>query len=147
MSLRRVVATAIGALLAGACASAPTVTIESYQPIKPEVCARVIPNLPGELLTQGKRKITQSPIQDVVAAWGDPVITLRCGVTTAIDAALKPEVITVNDIDWRYEELDGGTRFYSSSLQTVIRIDVPSAYGNPVDALAVLSDTLTPIKN
>lgn len=147
MNLGRIVGTVGAALLVSACVSAPTVTIESYQPIKPEVCKRIMDKLPGELLTQGKRQVTQSPVADVVAAWGDPIIVLRCGAITPADAVFMPEIITVNDIDWRYEELDGGTRFYSSSLQTVIRLDVPSVYANPVDALAVLSNALKPIKN
>lgn len=147
MNLRRFSVLASCAIFLGACASAPTVTIQSYTPIKPEVCAQVIPALPGELLTQGKRTITQNPIQDYVAAWGDPTITLMCGVTTPDAAVFMPEVVTVNDIDWRYEELDGGTRFYSTSLKTNIRVDVPSEYANPVDALVDLSPALAAIKN
>lgn len=147
MSLRRTSVFLGAVLFTSACSTAPTVTIESYLPIKPEVCAKVMHLLPGELLTQGKRAITKSPVQSVVAAWGDPVIVLQCGVTTPATEVFMPDVITVNSIDWRYEELDGGTRFYSDSLQTIIRIDVPSSYDNPVDALADLSSALQSIKN
>lgn len=147
MFLRRA-STVVGAtVLLAACSAAPTVTIESYRPIKPEVCAKVMDILPGEVLTQGKRKITKSSVESVVAAWGDPVIVLKCGVTTPDTEVFMPDVITVNSIDWRYEELEGGTRFYSDSLQTNICIDVPVAYDNPVDVLVDLSTALQSIKN
>ena len=147
MTLRRISTLALALVLTGGCAAAPTVTVESYRPIAGEKCSAVINSVPGELLTQGQREITAGPVSNYVAAWGDPIIVLQCGVTTPADATLMPEVITVNGIDWRYEELDGGTRFYSDSLQTVFRLDVPSTYDNPTDALADLSDALQIAKN
>lgn len=147
MNLRRLTTSVAAAILLTACASAPTVTIENYRPIKPELCTKVISSLPGELLSQGRRPITDSSISSLVAAWGDPVIVVKCGITVPVDAQLAPDIVTVNNIDWRYEELSNGTRFFSDSLTTVIEIDVPKKYVNPTDVLVDLADPLSVLQN
>lgn len=147
MNLQRLTVGVVGAIVLGACASAPTVTIENYRPIKPESCAKVISSLPGELLSQGRRPITSSSISPMVAAWGDPVIVVKCAVTVPVDAQLAPDVVTVNGIDWRYEELSNGTRFFSNSLSTMVEIDVPKKYENPTDVLVDLADPLSVLQN
>lgn len=137
----------IAVLALGACGKAPTVSIPNYDPAKPELCARLVASLPGEVLAQGRRQITNSEVSEFVAAWGDPIIVLQCGVAKPASEVLLPDLLTVNEIDWRYEELTGGTRFYSDSLQVNIRIDVPSDYGNPTGVLVDLSASLAAIKN
>ena len=146
MALQRISIMGIAALLTAGC-SAPTVTVENYVPIKSQYCSAIMDDLPGELLSQGKRKMTQNPVSSLVAAWGDPTIVVKCGVTVPFNAQLETDLLTINEIDWRYEQSESGTRFFSESLRTIVEVDVPSDYGNPTDALVDLTEALAQIKN
>lgn len=82
------------------------------------------------------------------AAWGDPPITWRCGVTRP--AALTPtsQLLEVNGVGWLPLEGDGGTGFYATTWPSpeapvYIEVLVPLAYAAPADVLADLSPALT----
>lgn len=67
-------------------------------------CRRLVTALPDEV--DGEQSRPVSPDEGSTAAWGDPAITVRCGVDRP--AGLRPDsfCFVVNDVGW-YGESDG----------------------------------------
>jgi hypothetical protein len=97
--------------------------------------------LPSELLEQSARET--EPDSDVTAAWGEPAITVRCGV--ADPAALSPtsKLLTVNGVDWFPEELTEGYLFTTQERQVNVEVTVPDDYEPEIEAVTELSGVVT----
>ncbi|MDP4689298.1 MAG: DUF3515 domain-containing protein [Candidatus Nanopelagicales bacterium] len=81
------------------------------------------------------------------AAWGEPPITWRCGVSRPGGLTPTSQLVEVNGIGWLPVEGAGGTGFYattwpSSESPVYIEVLVPEAYTAPADVLADLSPAL-----
>ena len=81
------------------------------------------------------------------AAWGEPPITLRCGVNRP--AALTPTsaLVDINGVGWLPLEGSGGAGFVavdwpSGTAPTYIEVVVPDAY-SPGEVLADITAALT----
>ena len=81
------------------------------------------------------------------AAWGEPPITYRCGVSRP--AALSPEsrLLEVGGVGWLPVEGAGGTGFYavtwpSPSAPAFVEVLVPEEYAAPADVLIDISASL-----
>ena len=105
--------------------------------------------LPRTVADQPERDT--DPESPLTAAWGDPAITVRCGVPDP--AALTPisQLITVNDVDWFPEELSSSYVFTSYERETNVEVTVPDDYApeiGPVTELSdVVADTVAKTKN
>jgi len=104
------------------------------------ICQRLSPNLPETVADQPKRTVADSP--DLTAAWGNPPISLRCGVLKP--TALEPtsSLISVNGIDWFAEELSAGWQFTSMNTFVFVEVTVPNDYNPEANALVDLSASL-----
>jgi hypothetical protein len=93
--------------------------------------------LPSTL--RGEPSRTTEPDSPLTAAWGDPAITVRCGVPDP--AALTPtsQLISIDGVDWLPEPLDDGYRFTSYGRVTNVEVTVPDAYTPEADPVTVLS--------
>ncbi|MEY9966351.1 hypothetical protein ABIA33_004411 [Streptacidiphilus sp. MAP12-16] len=133
--------TLLAALLLSACsddgsgsvhvaAPAPTGTTATQ-------CAALQAALPQAL--QGKQRRTVSPASANAAAWGNPAITLRCGVaepgvmdptSPSYDPlSTKSHALDVNGLCWVSEDTKGGGyRFTTVKQQAYVEVDVPGAY-------------------
>ncbi|MFG2136235.1 DUF3515 domain-containing protein [Streptomyces sp. NPDC048650] len=94
----------------------------------------------------GLRRGTAEPASDLTAVWGDPAVTLRCGVT-------KPDVLTsgsehynpkadaaeVDGVQWLFEKQDDGYRFTTVLRKAYVEVSVPGKYAPEVDALTDLA--------
>ena len=119
------------ALLAG-CSSAVSVQAASSS----SQCSELIAALPKTLVQQPSR-----PVNSVgTAAWGNPVITLRCGV--AAPAGFGTGLIEVNGVSWFPVELTSGYRFTAKTAAGYIEVTVPSKYAPEADVLVDLSANL-----
>lgn len=128
------------AALLSACGSA--VELEPAPEASDPVCARVLINMPDELAGAAKRDTTTQASR----AWGDPPITVRCGVeppgpttdrcVTAIDSSDR-------SIDWVMREIgDPGVdentwHFTTYGREPAIEVVVPVEYAG-TDATGVL---------
>ena len=99
--------------------------------------------LPDTVAGAGRRPSSGG---DATAAWGEPPITLRCGV--APPAALTPtsQLIDVDGIGWLPIEGSGGAGFVtvdwpSEQAPTYVEVLVPAAYA-PGEVLADISPAL-----
>ena len=71
----------------------------------------------------------------VALAWGDPPITLRCGVPEPADLQPGSRCDTVEQVDWFTTRTDDGYRFATIAQTTTVELFVPSDYDPAGDAL------------
>jgi hypothetical protein len=108
-----------------------------------QVCADLLGAVPEQLDGQDRRDT--SPPTESTAAWGDPPITLRCGVEQPARYDPTGEAVVVNDVEWYLEQGTGGTgpadAVVFTTLGRVARVElrVPSAYAPEVNPLVDLA--------
>lgn len=143
--MKRVLAALMLGLLGLSACGEPKVAVPVPSPNVKDaaVCHSLTPTLPATVADQTQRKVKDAP--DLTAAWGNPAVFLRCGVTKP--SALQPtsSLITVNGIDWFAEELTSGWRFTSLNTSVFIEVTVPNDYSPEANALVDLSTSLNPI--
>ena len=126
------------AALLGLCACSSSVSVAPPEPaVDADTCADFMAALPDTLMDKASRPT--DPASDLTAAWGDPAITVRCGVPDP--AALTPtsQLITIDGVDWFPEQTDGGYRFTTYDRVTNVEVDVPDDYSPEADAATLLS--------
>ena len=103
-------------------------------------CSTLHGSLPDHVDGQGVTAST--PVSAWTSAWGEPAITLRCGVPTP--AALKPDsqLVVVDGVSWLPEQLTAGYRFTSVGRTVSVEVVVPSKYAPEADALADISPVI-----
>ncbi|WP_436773021.1 DUF3515 domain-containing protein [Yinghuangia sp. YIM S09857] len=111
------------------------------------VCRDLQHRLPDKVLDAGTRKTV--PDSDLIAAWGDPAIVLRCGVPTPVslrpdDPRYDPEqnAAGVNGVNWTFTFLGEGkgVRFTTLHREVNIEVTVPAKYGQPTGPLTALAE-------
>ncbi|KIZ13919.1 hypothetical protein SNA_32810 [Streptomyces natalensis ATCC 27448] len=94
----------------------------------------------------GIERGTAEPVSDFTAIWGDPAVTLRCGVS-------KPDVLTygsehynptadaaaVDGVQWLFEKRDDGYRFTTVLRKVYVEVTVPGKYAPEVNVLTDLA--------
>jgi len=119
-------------------------------PGKAETACRALrAALPDRVMEDGRREM--SPESEWTAAWGDPAIVLRCGVglppsmrvsdPDEIDPELVNEV-TVNDVRWAFEKIDGGVRFTTVYREANVEVVVPKKFAEPAAPLVDVADAV-----
>lgn len=131
---RTVVALTAMALLGGCARTVAVDPPADLDPAAAQACAQLATGLPEELSTVGPRR-SVTPDSLLTAAWGDPPVSLRCGVP--VPAALGPmsTLVTVDGIDWLPEQLTGGYLMTTAGRVANVEITVPAAVG-PAPAVA-----------
>lgn len=106
-----------------------------------EVCASV--TIPATVSGAGLR-----PTPEVgTAAWGEPPITYRCGVSRPAALAPTSQLLDVLGVGWLPVEGVGGTGFIAVTWPTqsepvYIEVLVPEEYAAPADVLIDISAAL-----
>lgn len=107
-------------------------------------CAKLTAAVP-QTVDNVKRRGT-APDSPLTAAWGDPPITLRCGVPEP--DMLRPGTKTynptadeayINGVAWLIEKTGDGYRFTAAQRAVYVEVDVPSAYSPETNPLTDLS--------
>jgi hypothetical protein len=75
-----------------------------------------------------RRPVTAGPDQN--AAYGDPPITLACGVPP-ISLPQTADVYALSGVCWYSQPGDGGTMWTTVDRETPVRVTVPGAYHSP----------------
>jgi hypothetical protein len=150
LSGRRLSAPLVAVLLAIlAAVTTGAVLLLRHQPVEVAVpaggadpaCAAMADRLPSRLLNQ--ERVATSQRSPAVAAWGDPAIIWRCGVTPP--GPTTQDCIAVNGIDWVVEPLDDGTGFVSYGRDPAVQVLVPDAYAPETFALTSLSTAVSTV--
>lgn len=105
-----------------------------------QACAGFTLALPSSLSTAGQRRDVR-PDSELTAAYGDPPVTIRCGVTMPAALTATSTLVTVDGIDWFPEQLSAGWRMTTTGRVANVEIAVPDSLG---PAPSVAAD-LTPV--
>ncbi len=101
-----------------------------------DTCSRLMSALPDQVLDQKRRTVEPGAFS---AAWGDPVISLRCGVAKPPDLNAASPCVEVNGVGWFGEEAEGGYLFTTIGRRTYVELAVPHAYAPESGALVDLA--------
>lgn len=120
------------------------VAITVPEPTDPR-CAAVVSALPETIDGAGKRPTAPESI--ATAAWGEPPIVLRCGVSRPSALTPTSSLVEVNGVAWLPEELSAGVLFTvvgwpDDTNPLYLEVAVPEAYPAPANVLADLSPVL-----
>ncbi len=107
-------------------------------------CTALARRLPSRLDGQPRRVV--SPDSPLTAAWGDPPITLRCGVP--LPAALTPasQLVAVNNVSWFAQPAGSATpdRFTEVGREAYVEVSVPARYSPAGPILVAVSNAIAP---
>ncbi|MGA4507658.1 DUF3515 domain-containing protein [Propionibacteriaceae bacterium G1746] len=129
---------AAAVLLAGsvlaACSGSPELAQPSPTGAVATECAAVMAALPGQLLGQG-----QVGLEGNLATWGDPAISVRCGVDKPASLTQTSHCDELNGVGWFTEEpgtaVKKAWRFTTIGRTGYIEVIVPEQYEPAGDAL------------
>jgi Protein of unknown function (DUF3515) len=105
-------------------------------------CERFTRALPDSLSTVGERRAA-SPDSPLTAAYGDPPVSVRCGVPTPAALRADSQLVTVDGVDWFPEELTGGWLMTTTERVADVEITVPTEDGPAPSVAADLAATIT----
>ncbi len=137
-------------LLAVACSAetaAPVVPVEpvdvplQMMSVPAEValtCAALVAALPEEIDPGVRRRPVTADVTRT-AAWGEPAVTLECGVAQP-DTLEQPAEI--NGVIWSVRNTSSGFRWTTSELTVAVVVDIPEAYVNGAELVNPLAAPL-----
>jgi hypothetical protein len=123
------------ALLAG-CTGAVAVPEPTPDDADRTTCAALVAGLPDDV-EGGVRRTVEPGV--LTAAWGDPPITLRCGVAAPPGLTPSSECLEVNGVGWFSEDVEGGVLFTTIGRAAFVEVAVPADYTPPVNPLVDLA--------
>lgn len=100
------------------------------------VCRALLSQLPGDLDGLAARPVTAGPEQN--AAYGDPPVTLACGVPPA-DYALTDTVYPLSGVCWHAAEGPDATIWTTLDREVPVRVTVPAGYDGPAQRVVPLA--------
>lgn len=137
-------------------ASAPAVVPDTPVPMAAprlsaratEVCLAVTSQLPAEVRGRTARKVTAGPEQN--AAYGEPPLTVACGVTQprmcetvagGTDCVpLDTELLLMNRVCWYPEQTPEAAVFTTMDREIAVQVTVPVSYRQPAQWANEFSD-------
>jgi hypothetical protein len=132
------VAAAVAVL--AACSGPVDLTAPTPQANARTICRDLISHTPDVVDGQKRREIAHpSPY---TAAWGDPAITLSCGVPKPEALNAASECFEVNGVGWFSEKQADGYRFTTIGRKVYAQVMVPKKYV-PSDPLVDLSKAIS----
>jgi Protein of unknown function (DUF3515) len=115
-----------------------------------EVCLAVTSQLPTAVRNLPARRVTTGPEQN--AAYGDPPITVQCGVAQPALCAtlnggadcvpLDTELLNMNRVCWYARAGAAATAFTTMDREIAVRVTVPKRYEQPAQWANEFSDVV-----
>jgi hypothetical protein len=115
-----------------------------------EVCLAVTSQLPATVRNLPARKVSAGPEQN--AAWGEPPLTVACGVTQpqmceTLDSGpgcvpLDTELLFMNNVCWYAAPTAAGATFTTMDREIAVQVRVPAGYESPAQWANEFSDTV-----
>lgn len=103
------------------------------------VCAAVVSALPQSLEGQARRVTRPSPT--TTAAWGDPAITLVCGVPPG---SPLDDPYEFDGIRWALHDVGAARAWTTRGRRVNVVVTVPDAYDGQAELLGSLARALAP---
>ncbi len=132
MPPRPLIGLSVTLVVAAGCA--PAMQVDSPDPPRANVeqCQELIETAPDTIAGAESREVRTS---GVALAWGDPAITLRCGVPVPSGIEPGARCDTVEDVDWFTTRAEDGFRFDTIGRAATVELFVPFEYEPAGDAL------------
>ncbi len=105
------------------------------------LCAALIAALPDEI-DPGVRRRPVAREAARTAAWGDPAVTLECGVPEP-DRPDQPA--EVNRVRWAVRDIGAGFRWTTSERVVFVAVDIPDRYSNGAELVNPLAEPISRI--
>ena len=103
-----------------------------------QTCTRLVAALPEEVDPGVERRdVVGDPTR--AAAWGDPPVTLECGVPPP---ERPDEPVIVNGVRWSVRDIGPGFRWTTSGLRVNVAVEIPDAYRNGAEIVNPLAAPL-----
>jgi hypothetical protein len=127
--------------VAAGCAAEP-VSVTGATPAHAErpACRQLIAALPERVAGQQQRDV--DPADALAAAWGDPAIVLRCGVTRPKRLTRTARCDLVNDVGWFSRRRSDGYVFTTIGRAAYVELSVPAQYEPAGDALVDVAEAV-----
>jgi Protein of unknown function (DUF3515) len=104
-----------------------------------QVCLAVTSQLPDQVRNLPARKVSAGPEQN--AAYGEPPLTLSCGVTqpkmcekvddtSGTCVPLVADLLLMNRVCWYYQDKADRTTFTTMDREVPVQVEVPSSFTN-----------------
>lgn len=104
-------------------------------------CRAFTDALPERLETLGDRRTTD-PTSPLTAAYGDPPVSVRCGVPRPAALSATSDLVEVDGVAWFPEELTDGWLMTTVDRVANVEITVPADQGPAPSVAADLSSTI-----
>lgn len=104
------------------------------------VCDAVLTHLPTTVLDQKRRAVQPGRY---TAAYGDPPITVACGVELPAAMTTDTRCFEVNGVGWYAEEGQGGWLFTTIGREATVQVGVPSKYAPEASALVDVAGSIS----
>lgn len=104
------------------------------------VCRALMANLPDEVGGLRQRPVTAGAEQN--AAYGDPAMTVACGVEE-VTYELTDHVWPVSGVCWYADERADATVLTTLDREVPVQVTVPAAYEAPLQRVAGLAGPIT----
>ena len=127
---------------ATSCTSGGTVSVRATSP-SPDAqgaCTALIAKLGQTVDGLAKRKV--SPASPYTAAWGDPAVTLRCGVAVK-PADAHTAAAEINGVAWQTHELGDVVQWVTDGRTVGVELRVPLTYTSQENVLSAVGDAVT----
>lgn len=128
---------AVSALLS-ACAGPVSIPEADVDATTRHLCEQLVADLPPTVHGMPQRDTTGT----VGAAWGDPPITLNCGIPRPTAMATDPSCFEVDGVGWFAQEGEGGFLFTTIGRAVHVQVGVPSRYAPEAEVLVDLADVV-----
>lgn len=144
--LQRLAKTGLG-LLAGillvtlaACSGPAQISAPSPSPQTRDRCKAMVSALPKK--NDGHSRRDTKPESSLTTAWGNPAITLACGVSKP--AGMKPDskCWQVNGVGWYADKRSDDYRFTTIGRKAHVQVTVPNKQSPQADALVDLASAI-----
>lgn len=132
---RRLVPAGLVALLLGSCAAPVALPDPAVDEPTRQACTALVDDLPDDVIGNSRRETSGS----LVAAWGDPPITLVCGIPRPAGMQPTSQCLEVEGVGWWPQDGTTGMVFTTLDRAAYVEVGVPNSYGNTGDVLAQLS--------
>lgn len=105
-------------------------------------CRALADRLPARVSDEERRET--DPSSRYTAAWGDPPITVRCGVRKPSQYKPTAQLFTVDDVAWLPvpQDSDTPTRYYAVERRAYVEVVIPVEHAPASDALVDLGKVI-----
>lgn len=128
-------ALAISAATVSACAAPVVLDDPPVDEATRQTCTSLVAALPTTVLGSARRETTGT----LGGAWGNPPITVACGIAEPPGLTPTAECLEVDGVGWWQQPGRGGEVYTTIGRAAVVQVGVPSAYGEPTAALVELA--------